>query len=124
MRNSVKLVICFLALLVAMVIIAFVLANRESVQVSFSPLPWTTNPHPLWLVILVFFALGAILGGLFVWASAHKNRSISRQRKRRIKELEKELASSQTQIGSLEADARKQIAAQRSIAMVEDQSAA
>jgi uncharacterized integral membrane protein len=124
MRKPVNLVIGFLALLVAMIIIAFVLANREAVQVSFSPLPWTTNPHQLWLVILVFFAAGAILGGLFVWASAHKNRALSRQRKRRIRELEKELASSQAQIGSLEADARKQIAAQRSVAMVEDQSAA
>ena len=124
MRKPVNLVIGFLALLVAMIIIAFVLANREAVQVSFAPFHWSTNPHQLWLVILVFFAAGAILGGLFVWASAHKNRALSRQRKRRIRELEKELASSQAQIGSLEADARKQIAAQRSVAMVEDQSAA
>lgn len=124
MRKPVKLVIGFLALLVALIIIAFVLANREAVQISFSPLPWETNPHPLWLVILVFFALGAILGGLFVWASAHKSRTISRQRKRRIKELEKELAASQDRIGALESEARKQLAAQRSVAMVEDQSAA
>ena len=124
MRKPVNLVIGFLALLAALIIIAFVLANRTSVQVSFSPLPWVTNSHPLWAVILVFFVMGALLGGLFVWASAHKRRKISAQRKRRIKVIEKELAASQAQIGSLEADARKPIVAQRSVAMVEDQSAA
>ena len=41
-----------------------------------------------------------------------------------VKELEKELAASQAQIGSLEAEARKQIAAARAVALVEDQSAA
>jgi uncharacterized integral membrane protein len=125
MRNPGKLVIGFLALLVALVIVIFVLANRTIVEVSFAPLPWTSNPYPLWAVIMVFFALGALLGGLFVWASAHKSRKVSAQRKRRIKALEKELSSAHVQIGSLEAEAHKQhVAAARPAALVEDQSAA
>jgi uncharacterized membrane protein YciS (DUF1049 family) len=123
MCKPVNLVIGFLALLAAFIIVVFVVANRTPVQVSFSPLPYDPVWH-VWFVVLVFFGAGTLLGGLFVWANAHKSRKISAQRKRRIKVIEKELAASQTQIGSLEADARMQIAAQRSVAMVEDQSAA
>ncbi len=124
MRNPTRIVIGFLALLVAIVIVTFVLANRTAVEVSFAPLPWTTQTQPLWLVIMVFFALGALLGGLFVWASAHKSRRTSVHRKHRIKELERDFASANAQIGALEAEKRKHVAADRAIALVEDQSAA
>ena len=78
-------VVRLLALAAAMAVAAFALANRQPVAISFAPLPWAMESG-LWLVALAFFAGGALLGGLFVWAAAHDRRR--RAARRRIAPLE------------------------------------
>ena len=74
-------VVRLLALAAAMAVAAFALANRQPVAISFAPLPWAMESG-LWLVALAFFAGGALLGGLFVWAAAHDRRRRHRTGKR------------------------------------------
>lgn len=78
-------VVRLLALAAAIAVAAFALANRQPVAISFAPLPWAMESG-LWLVALAFFAGGALLGGLFVWAAAHDRRR--RAARRRIAPLE------------------------------------
>ncbi len=93
MRPLVRL----LALAAAMAVAAFALANRQPVAISFAPLPWAMESG-LWLVALAFFAGGALLGGLFVWAGAHDRRRRGARRHRRAGRLADELAAARRHI--------------------------
>jgi len=110
MRNPAKLAVWFLAVLFALAILVFVLANRTVVPIFLAPLPIQDLYLPVWLVVALASALGAILGGLFVWASAHTSRRISAQRRKQIKALEKELAVTQSRSNTLESENRNLLA--------------
>lgn len=75
---------------IALAAAAFAIANRQSVDVVYSPIhdPITL---PLYLIVLGLTALGFILGGIFVWISMGTLRKTKRQQKKLIKTLEKEL---------------------------------
>jgi uncharacterized integral membrane protein len=57
---------------VALVVIAFAVANRHSVTLSFDPFaegtPAIALVLPLWIVAFVPFVAGIVVGGLSVWA--------------------------------------------------------
>ena len=103
MRNPVMLAVWILGAAVALAIIVFVLANRTDIPVSLSPYP-RLLVVPVYLVVVAAFAAGALFGGLFVWARGHAGRRISGQRKRRLKLLERELASSSQDVEALKAE--------------------
>ncbi|MBT5432979.1 MAG: LapA family protein [Alphaproteobacteria bacterium] len=111
MRDPAKMATWFLAGLFALAILVFVLANRDVVPISLSPLPVQDMYLPVWLVVALASAVGAILGGLFVWASAHRSRRISAQRRKQIKALEKELAATQSRSDALESENKNLLAA-------------
>ena len=92
MRNPLMLGVGMLGALLALAIVVFVLANRTEMEVSLFPYPRVVIA-PVFLVVLVSFAAGALFGGLFVWMRGHPSRRLSGERKRRVKHLETSLAS-------------------------------
>jgi uncharacterized integral membrane protein len=82
-----KLLRTLLALLGAILIVTFAVANRGPVEVSFWPLPFT-NTLPLYTVLLLGMALGVALGGIATWLSGHSRRVAYRDVRRRISGLE------------------------------------
>lgn len=79
----VKLLRLLLALVGLLVIVAFAVANRGTVRVSFWPLPIDYG-LPLFAVFLIGLFVGVILGGLAYWLSRHRRRAEHRQLKRRL----------------------------------------
>ncbi len=64
-------------------IISFVALNRQNTDFYYSPLT-TKLELPLWLVGLVIYALGFIIGATLLWLN-------SRQYKREVRQLRKKL---------------------------------
>ncbi len=75
---------------IAIAAAAFAIANRQVVDVIYSPIHDPVS-LPLYLIVLGLTALGFILGGIFVWMSMGHLRKTKRQQKKLIKTLEKEL---------------------------------
>ncbi len=92
MRNPLMPVVGIVGVLLALAIVVFVLANRTEMEVSLFPYPRVVAA-PVFLVILVSFAAGALFGGLFVLMRGHPARRLSGERKRRVRHLETSLAS-------------------------------
>ena len=78
--------------LVALALIIFAVDNRQTVTVSFWPLPLEATAG-LYLVVLLILFAGFLLGELIAWMNGRRWRREARQRARRIEELERELAA-------------------------------
>lgn len=76
--------------ILAIALVAFAVANRQTATLVYSPVHDTLDV-PLYLIALLFMALGFILGSVTVWINSGKTRRIKRQQRKTIKELEKEL---------------------------------
>lgn len=79
------------AALAALILIAFSVANRGGVTVSFAPLPFTLDV-PLFAVALAVLALGLIVGVLAKMVAGGPHRRVARERQHRIRALEREVA--------------------------------
>jgi hypothetical protein len=83
---------------VAILFIAFALANRQRVAISLDPFdpsqPAYATP-PTWLFVPIFVALilGFAIGGLVSWLRHGKSRRMSRQFEREANALRAELAA-------------------------------
>jgi uncharacterized membrane protein YciS (DUF1049 family) len=86
-----KILAWLIAVPVAVVIIAFAIANRDSVAISFDPLPYALD-IPIWALTVGALAAGFVIGALLRWLLDHKWRRMARQGRRRTKALEQELA--------------------------------
>lgn len=69
---------------VAVVAIAFAVANRQYVDISFNPFesPQTQGPGieaPLFLVIILSVAAGVLIGGIFTWFAQGRHRRALRE---------------------------------------------
>jgi uncharacterized integral membrane protein len=105
MRLVARVLYWMVAIIAAAAIIVFCVVNRAAVIVSFKPLPWAPE-LPLFVVVMGTFAVGALIGGLLAWAGGHGTRRLSRERKRRIRGLEKELAAAEQKAAEQKAAAR------------------
>lgn len=76
--------------ILAITLVAFAVSNRQSAELVYSPVHDTLDV-PLYLIALLFMALGFVLGGFAVWINGGKTRRLKRQQRKTIKELEKEL---------------------------------
>ena len=83
--------------IVALFLVIFAISNRESVGISFWPLP-VYFQAPLYLVVLLFTAVGFLFGELVAWVGGRRWRRDARQKRRRLEALERELASTQAQL--------------------------
>jgi uncharacterized integral membrane protein len=82
---------------VALFLVIFAISNRESVGVTFWPLPIAIQA-PLYLVVLLFAGVGFLFGELVAWTSGRRWRRTARARRRRLEALERELAATQAQL--------------------------
>ena len=86
-----RYLIWLLAMPVALVVIAFAVANRDLAMVSFSPLPFVLD-IPLWALVVGAVLFGIIVGGTIRWLMDLRWRRLARVRGRRLRAVEKEAA--------------------------------
>ena len=80
---------------IAAVIIAFAVANRQAVTVSFDPFSAASPAYaatlPLFAVIFVVLILGVIIGGIAAWVGQHKWRHAARRLDGEVRSLQQEI---------------------------------
>ncbi len=92
---------------VAVVVVAFTVANRAPVTVSLEPLPLELGV-PLYAVAMASVLVGVVAGGVAAWARGRKWRRLARARRRQLERLEGELESLRPRaVGSGPPDARR-----------------
>jgi len=92
-----RIVSALIVIPLAVAIIAFAVANRQSVTLSFDPLS-STNPAyaatlPLFAVIFMVLILGVLIGGLAAWIGQTKWRRAARNLDADVRALHQELAA-------------------------------
>ncbi len=90
--------------IIAILLIGFAIANRQETALIYSPIHEPLNV-PLYLISLIFLAIGFILGGLIVWMNNAPTRKVKRQQRKTIKALEKELSTAQNKTESADTPA-------------------
>ena len=91
-----KIVAVVVLVPLAMVIIAFAVANRQIVTVSLDPLsaehPAATLSLPLFALIIALLILGVLIGGIAAWLRHSKWRRMARRYEREVIALRGEVA--------------------------------
>jgi NhaP-type Na+/H+ or K+/H+ antiporter len=81
-----RLLFWIVGLPLAVVLIAFAVANRHFVQVSLDPLsqqePWASLSVPLWTVLFFGILCGLVVGWIGAWFKQRKWRRAARQASR------------------------------------------
>jgi uncharacterized integral membrane protein len=79
----------------AVIVIAFAVANRQAVTVSFDPFSLTSPAYvmtlPLFALIFVLVILGVLLGGVTAWIGQAKWRRTARRLDGEVRVLHQEL---------------------------------
>ncbi|MBI1203658.1 MAG: DUF1049 domain-containing protein [Rhodopseudomonas sp.] len=99
-----KIVTVVVVLPLAAIIIAFAVANRQPVTVSFDPLS-TTDPAyaatlPLFIMIFVLVIVGVIVGGVASWLRQGQWRRAARKAESENRALHHELAALRRRIAA------------------------
>jgi|SRR5208282_5010704 len=86
-----KIVAALILVPLAIVIIAFAVANRQSVTVSFDPFsaerPAAAVTLPLFALIIVLLIVGVVVGGMAAWLRQSEWRRTARRLERDVSEL-------------------------------------
>ena len=92
-----KIVAAVILIPLAIVIIAFAVANRQMVTVSLDPFssehPASSLTLPLFALIIVLLIVGVVIGGVAAWLRQAKWRRVARRLEREAEELRGEVAS-------------------------------
>ena len=92
-----KLVAVIVLVPIAIVIVAFAVANRQHVTVLLDPFnperPAASFTAPLFLLVIGLLILGVVIGGVATWLSHGRWRRAARRFEREAQELRSELAS-------------------------------
>jgi uncharacterized integral membrane protein len=100
-----KIVAAVILIPLAIVIIAFAVANRQIVTVSLDPFsaehPASSPTLPLFALILVLLIVGVVIGGVAAWLRQAKWRRVARRLEREVEELRGEVASLRRSSGSV-----------------------
>jgi uncharacterized integral membrane protein len=90
-----KIVSTLILVPLALVIIAFAVANRQSVTVSFDPFSSASPAYaatlPLFVVIFTVLILGVLIGGIAAWVGQAKWRRVARKLDVDVRALHQEL---------------------------------
>ena len=90
-----KLVTVLVLVPLAIVFVAFAVANRQTVVVSFDPFdqahPAFARPVPLYVLVLVLVIVGVVVGGVAAWLRQGKWRRAARLAHGEARELRAEL---------------------------------
>ncbi|HJN23839.1 MAG TPA: LapA family protein [Rhodospirillales bacterium] len=98
----VKLISLIVMVFIAVVVVDFSLSNRAAMVVDLAPLMFTLTA-PVFLVVLVSFAVGFVAGGLVAWISGGKKRWRARQRAWQAQAAERKVKRMNAKVASLEA---------------------
>jgi uncharacterized integral membrane protein len=101
-----KIVTAIIVVPIAAVIIAFAVANRQAVTVSFDPfdsaIPAYAATLPLFVVIFVFLILGVLVGGIAAWIRQSKWRRTARKLDAEVRALQTEQEKIRRRFGNIE----------------------
>ncbi len=101
-----KIVTALIIVPPAVVIIAFAVANRQAVTVSFDPFSTTSPAYaatlPLFAVIFVTLILGVLIGGIAAWIRQSKWRRTARKLDADVRALHDELETIRRRFGTSE----------------------
>jgi uncharacterized integral membrane protein len=90
-----KIIAAIILVPLAVVIIAFAVANRQIVTVSLDPFsaehPAASLTLPLFALVIVLLVLGVLLGGIAAWLRQSKWRRTARRLEREIADLHIEI---------------------------------
>ena len=93
-----KIIAAVILVPLAVLIIAFAVANRQIVTVSLDPFsgehPAASLTLPLFVLVIVLLILGVLIGGIAAWLRQSKGRRTTRR-------LEREIADLHLEIGAL-----------------------
>ena len=103
-----KIITAVIAVPVAVVVIAFAVANRQWITLSFDPFS-SANPAyaaslPLFVLIFIAVILGMIVGGVVTWIRQSKWRRLSRRLEGEVHALHQELAAQRRQFAERRPD--------------------
>lgn len=80
----------------ALIVISIAIANRHAVSFSLDPFsvthPWFAVSMPLYLLLMIVFIFGMIVGGLGAWLSQGKWRKEARHARSELRRMEAEQA--------------------------------
>jgi uncharacterized integral membrane protein len=94
-----KIFAVIVLVLLAILIIAFALANRQKVAISLDPFSpdqgaaFVTRPLPLFFWLIAALILGVVIGGITSWLRHSKWRRMARRYEREVIALRGEIAS-------------------------------
>jgi uncharacterized integral membrane protein len=92
-----KIVAAIVLVPLAIIIIAFAVANRETVTVSFDPFggdePAATVSLPLFALVILLLIIGVVVGGLASWLRQGKWRGAARRFERELHVVRGKLAA-------------------------------
>ena len=106
-----KIVTAIIVVPLATVIIAFAVANRQAVTVSFDPFSATAPAYaatlPLFAVIFAVLILGVLIGGIAAWLGQGKWRRAARKLDADVRALHQELDAIRSRFGTEPAPAAR-----------------
>jgi uncharacterized integral membrane protein len=98
-----KLVFWLILVPLAIVILMFAVANRETVTVSFDPFnstaPAAAISVPLFVLIFILVIVGVIIGGVAAWLRQSGYRRAARRRDADVTALRREIDTLNTRLG-------------------------
>ena len=99
-----KIVTAVIVVPLVVIIVAFAVANRQAVTISFDPLS-ATNPAyvitlPLFLAVFVVLILGVIIGGIAAWLGQGGWRRTARRLDADVRALHDELETIRRRFGT------------------------
>ena len=88
-----KIIAVVILVPLAIVMIAFAVANRQIVTVSLDPFGGSDSGFtlPLFVLIILLLIIGVLIGGLAAWVRQGKWRSAARRGERQLQALRKKL---------------------------------
>jgi len=98
-----KIITAIIVVPLAAILIAFAVANRHLVTVSFDPFSSTAPAYaatlPLFAIILAVLILGVLVGGIAAWIKQSKWRRAARRLDGEVRSLQQELATIRDRFG-------------------------
>lgn len=97
MKSLRKIITALTGFVLTVLVVVFVLANREAATVSLWPLPIALD-LPLYLVIAGAFLAGFLVGGATMWVSDGRVRRTARARSREVSSLERKMSDMEREL--------------------------
>ncbi|MHC5306227.1 lipopolysaccharide assembly protein LapA domain-containing protein [Bartonella sp. LJL80] len=94
--NAKRVISLIILIPIAIVLIAFIVANRESVALTLNPFQpgaeGLTYHAPFFVWLFVFLALGILIGGATMWLTQHRFRKALKDTQTELQGLKMDMA--------------------------------